>query len=54
MNGLLKEKMLFGTDYPMIRTPKWMSEFNEFCRPKLKSGVAELVLGHNAMNLLKL
>lgn len=52
MNGLLKEKMLFGTDYPMIRTPKWMDEFNEFCRPKLKDGAADLILGKNAKRLL--
>ena len=54
MNGLLKDKMLFGTDYPMIRTPLWMKEFNEFCRPKLKEGIAEKVLGENARRLLKL
>ncbi len=54
MNGLLKDKMLFGTDYPMIRTPLWMKEFNEFCRPKLKEGVAEKILGENARRLLKL
>ena len=54
MNGLLKDKMLFGTDYPMIRTPLWMMEFNEFCRPKLKEGVAEKILGVNAKNLLNI
>jgi predicted TIM-barrel fold metal-dependent hydrolase len=52
MNGLLKDKMLFGTDYPMIRTPLWMKEFDEFCRPKLKPGIAEKVLETNAMRLL--
>ncbi|HKW05667.1 MAG TPA: amidohydrolase family protein [Nitrososphaerales archaeon] len=54
MNGLLKEKMLFGTDYPMIRTPLWMKEFEEFCLPKLKEGVAKKVLGENARKLLRL
>lgn len=54
MNGLLKEKMLFGTDYPMIRTPLWMREFEEFCRPKLKQGVEEKILGANAKRILKL
>lgn len=54
MNGLLKEKMLFGTDYPMIRTPLWMKEFDEFCRPKLKEGVAEKILGGNASKILSL
>ena len=54
MNGLLREKMLFGTDYPMIRTPLWMKEFDEFCRPKLKEGVAEKVLSENARKLLQL
>jgi uncharacterized protein len=52
MNGLLKDKMLFGTDYPMIRTPLWMKEFDSFCRPKLKGGVAEKILGINAEKLL--
>ncbi len=54
MNGPLKNKMLFGTDYPMIRTPLWMKEFDEFCRPKLKEGVAEKVLWENARSLLGL
>jgi uncharacterized protein len=54
MNGLLKEKMLFGTDYPMIRTPLWIKEFDEFCRPKLKDGVADRVLAENAKKLLQL
>jgi predicted TIM-barrel fold metal-dependent hydrolase len=54
MNGLLKDKMLFGTDYPMIRTPQWMKEFDEFCRRNLKEGVAEKLLGLNAMKLLNL
>ncbi len=52
MNGLLKEKMLFGTDYPMISTPRWMKDFDEFCRPKLKDGIAEKILGENAKKLL--
>jgi predicted TIM-barrel fold metal-dependent hydrolase len=52
INGLLKNKILFGTDYPMIRTPLWMKEFDEFCRPKLKEGVAEKVLYENAKHLL--
>jgi uncharacterized protein len=52
MNGLLKNKVMFGTDYPMIRTPLWMKEFDEFCRPKLKAGVAEKVLYENAKALL--
>lgn len=54
MNGLLKDKMLFGTDYPMIRSPLWMKEFDEFCRPKLKEGVAEKILGLNTSRLLNL
>jgi predicted TIM-barrel fold metal-dependent hydrolase len=54
INGPLRTKMLFGTDYPMIRTPLWMKEFDEFCKPKLKPGVPELLLGGNAANLLGL
>jgi uncharacterized protein len=52
MNGLLKDKILFGTDYPMIRTPLWMKEFEEHCKPKLKPGIAEKVLYGNATRLL--
>ena len=48
MNGLLKDKTLFGTDYPMIMTPSWMKDYDEYCRPKLKSGVSEKVLYDNA------
>jgi len=31
-----------------------MREFDEFCRPKLKEGVAEKILGENASKLLGL
>ncbi|MDA4112063.1 MAG: amidohydrolase family protein, partial [Thaumarchaeota archaeon] len=54
MNGQLKEKVLFGTDYPMIRTPKWMDDFDIYCRPKLKEGVAKKILSDNARRLLKI
>ena len=54
MNWLLKDKMLFGTDYPMIRTPLWMREFEEFCKPKLKEGVEEKILGEDAKRILRL
>ncbi len=54
MNGLLKEKTLFGTDYPMIRTTAWMEDFDKYTRPQLKAGVAEMVLWQNAQRLLKL
>lgn len=52
MNGPLRDKTLFGTDYPMIRTPLWMKQFQEYCAPKLKQGVAEKILGGNAAGLL--
>lgn len=52
MNGLLKDKTLFGTDYPMIRTGAWMEDFDKFTRPQLKLGVAERILRKNAKTLL--
>jgi hypothetical protein len=53
LNGILKDRFLFGTDYPMIRQKEWMDDFNLNLRPKLKPGVAEGLLGRNAERLLK-
>jgi uncharacterized protein len=54
MNGLLKEKILFGTDYPMIRTTTWMKDFEKYTEPHLNSGVAEKILHESAKKLLML
>jgi len=54
MNGLLTDKVVFGTDYPMIRQTAWMSDFEKHTRPQLKEGVPDKVLQENARRLLKI
>jgi predicted TIM-barrel fold metal-dependent hydrolase len=53
MNGILQDRFLFGTDYPMIRHREWFEDFEANFRPKLKPGVAERLLRKNALRLLK-
>jgi predicted TIM-barrel fold metal-dependent hydrolase len=50
-NSLLQDKMLFGTDYPVISPERWMSDLDEL---GLKPEVVEKILRTNAMRLLKL
>jgi predicted TIM-barrel fold metal-dependent hydrolase len=52
MNGILQDRFLFGTDYPMLRQGEWMADFNENLRPKLKAGVADKLLRENAKRVL--
>ena len=52
LNGILKDRFLFGTDYPMMRHSEWMEDFNASLRPKLKDGVADRLLSLNAQRLL--
>lgn len=51
MNSLLKKKMLFGSDYPLITPERWMADFAEL---KVKDEVRPLVLKENAMRLFGL
>lgn len=51
-NTLLKHKMLFGSDHPMITTDRWLSDFNDGGR--FRDEVKPLVLKDNAAKLLKL
>ncbi|MDG6952422.1 MAG: amidohydrolase [Nitrososphaerota archaeon] len=48
LNGILQDRFLFGTDYPMLRHREWMDDFQANVRPKLKPGVAEKLLSGNA------
>ena len=48
LNGILQDRFLFGTDYPMLRHRVWMDDFQANVRPKLKPGVAEKLLSGNA------
>jgi predicted TIM-barrel fold metal-dependent hydrolase len=50
-NTLLKEKVLFGSDYPLIAPERWMEEF---ARLPIKPEVRPLILKENAARLLKL
>ena len=52
LNGILQDRFLFGTDYPMLRQKEWMDDFRAFLEPKLKPGVAEKLLSSNAKRLL--
>lgn len=50
-NTLLKDKMLFGSDYPMITPDRWLADFE---RLDIKPEVRPLILKHNAARLLGL
>ncbi len=50
-NTLLKDKILFGSDYPLITPERWMEEFAKL---PIKPEVRPLILKQNAARLLKL
>jgi len=50
-NGLLKHKMLFGSDFPLITPDRWIKDFNEAA---FKPEVRDLILKHNAIQALKI
>jgi len=50
-NTLLKEKILFGSDYPVLAPERWMEEFDKL---PIKPEVRPLILKENAARLLKL
>ena len=52
LNGILQDRFLFGTDYPMLRQKEWIDDFRATLEPKLKSGVGEKLLSSNARRLL--
>ncbi|MGB7230888.1 MAG: amidohydrolase family protein, partial [Candidatus Acidiferrum sp.] len=50
-NTLLKHKMLFGTDFPLITPDRWLEDFKQVAfRPE----VHPLILKENACRLLGL
>jgi predicted TIM-barrel fold metal-dependent hydrolase len=53
LNGILQDRFLFGTDYPMLRQKEWMDDFKASLSPRLKPGVSEKLLSGNAERLLK-
>jgi predicted TIM-barrel fold metal-dependent hydrolase len=50
-NTLLRDRMLFGSDYPLITPERWMKDFEE---AGFKPEVHPLILKENAKRLLKL
>jgi len=50
-NTLLKEKILFGSDYPVMAPERWMEEFDKL---PIKPEVRPLILKQNAARLLNL
>ena len=50
-NTLLKDKILFGSDYPVMSPERWMADFE---RLPIKPEVRPLILKENAARLLKL
>lgn len=50
-NGLLKEKVLFGSDFPMITPDRWLADFAEL---DIRDEVRPLILKENAIDLLGL
>jgi uncharacterized protein len=50
-NTLLKDRVLFGSDYPMITPDRWLRDFEE---ADFKDEVRPLILKENAARFLKL
>jgi predicted TIM-barrel fold metal-dependent hydrolase len=50
-NTLLKDRMLFGTDFPLIAPDRWLEDFEQ---AGFKDSVKPLILKQNAIRLLKL
>jgi hypothetical protein len=50
-NTLLKERVLFGTDYPFITPDRWLADFDKL---EIKPEVRPLILKENAKRLLGL
>ena len=50
-NTLLKHKVLFGSDYPLITPDRWLADFEQI---NIKPEVRPLILKENAIKLLRL
>jgi uncharacterized protein len=50
-NTLLKDKVLFGSDYPVITPDRWLSDFDKL---EIKPAVRSKILKDNAVRLLGL
>ena len=52
LNGVLQDRFLFGTDYPMLRQKEWLDDFRANLAPRLKAGIPQKLLSANAKRLL--
>ena len=50
-NGLLRRKVLFGSDYPVIQPDRWLADFAQL---ELRDEVRPLILKENAVRMLGL
>ncbi|TYP90327.1 amidohydrolase family protein [Blastococcus xanthinilyticus] len=50
-NTLLKHKVLFGSDYPLIRPERWIRDFEQL---EIRDEVKPLIMKENAVRALKL
>src|ERR687894_1652975 len=50
-NGLLKHKVLFGSDYPLLRPERWIADFDLL---DIKPEVKPLIMKENAIRALRL
>jgi uncharacterized protein len=50
-NSLLKDKVLFGTDFPVLTPERWMADFENL---NIKPEVRPLIMKDNAARLLRL
>jgi predicted TIM-barrel fold metal-dependent hydrolase len=51
VNGLLRQKVLFGSDYPVLAPDRWIKSFDEL---EIKPEVRPLVMKDNAVRMLRL
>jgi predicted TIM-barrel fold metal-dependent hydrolase len=50
-NTILKEKMLFGSDFPVLTPDRWLADFD---KTGIREEVKPLILRDNAVRLLRL
>jgi predicted TIM-barrel fold metal-dependent hydrolase len=50
-NTLLKDKVLFGSDFPVITPDRWLADFDKL---EIKPEVRPMILRDNAIRLLGL
>lgn len=50
-NSLLQDKVLFGTDYPLLSPDRWLSDFEQL---RIREEVRPKILKENALRLLQL